>query len=95
MLNLTQLKVLEAVARHGSVTVAAKELHYSQPSISHHLGRLEAATGAKLIQRVGRVGGCERSQLLHLARRHRPPASTTYETSPSRGSANRTFRNDS
>jgi DNA-binding transcriptional LysR family regulator len=38
MLNLTQLKVLEAVARHGSVTVAAKELHYSQPSISHHLG---------------------------------------------------------
>ncbi|HVD17812.1 MAG TPA: LysR family transcriptional regulator [Propionibacteriaceae bacterium] len=38
MLNLTQLKVLEAVVRHGSVTVAAKELHYSQPSISHHLG---------------------------------------------------------
>ena len=54
MLTLTQLKVLDAVARHGSVTEAAKELHYSQPSVSHHLGRLEAATGAKLIQRVGR-----------------------------------------
>jgi DNA-binding transcriptional LysR family regulator len=54
MLNLTHLKVLAAVARHGSVTEAAKELHYSQPSVSHHLGRLEAATGAKLIQRVGR-----------------------------------------
>jgi DNA-binding transcriptional LysR family regulator len=54
MLNLTHLKVLEAVARHGSVTEAAKELSYSQPSVSHHLGRLEAATGAKLIQRVGR-----------------------------------------
>jgi molybdate transport repressor ModE-like protein len=54
MWNLTQLKVLEAVARHGSVTEAAKELHYSQPSVSHHLGRLEAATGAKLIQRAGR-----------------------------------------
>jgi DNA-binding transcriptional LysR family regulator len=54
MLNLTHLKVLEAVARHGSVTEAAKELQYSQPSLSHHLGRLEAATGAKLIQRVGR-----------------------------------------
>lgn len=53
-MNLTHLKVLEAVARHGSVTRAAKELHYSQPSVSHHLGRLEAATGAKLIQRVGR-----------------------------------------
>jgi DNA-binding transcriptional LysR family regulator len=54
MLNLTHLKVLEAVSRHGSVTEAAKELQYSQPSLSHHLGRLEAATGAKLIQRVGR-----------------------------------------
>ena len=54
MLNLTQLKVLDAVARHGSVTEAAQELHYSQPSASHHLGRLEAATGAKLIQRAGR-----------------------------------------
>src|ERR687897_1999247 len=54
MLNLTHLRVLESVARHGSVTEAAKELHYSQPSVSHHLGRLEAATGARLIQRVGR-----------------------------------------
>jgi DNA-binding transcriptional LysR family regulator len=54
MLNLTQLKVLEAVARHGSVTEAANELHYSQPSVSHHLARLETATGARLIQRVGR-----------------------------------------
>jgi DNA-binding transcriptional LysR family regulator len=36
------------------VTEAAKELQYSQPSVSHHLSRLEAATGVKLIQRVGR-----------------------------------------
>jgi DNA-binding transcriptional LysR family regulator len=54
MLSLTHLKVLEAVSRLGSVTDAAKELHYSQPSVSHHLARLEDATGAKLIQRVGR-----------------------------------------
>jgi DNA-binding transcriptional LysR family regulator len=54
VLNLVQLNVLAAVARHGSVTEAAKELHYSQPSVSHHLSRLEAATGVKLIQRVGR-----------------------------------------
>lgn len=53
-MNLVHLKVLAAVARHGSVTEAAKELHYSQPSVSHHLARLEAATGAKLVQRVGR-----------------------------------------
>jgi DNA-binding transcriptional LysR family regulator len=54
MMNLTHLRVLEAVARHGSVTEAAKELHYSQPSISHHLGRLESSIGTRLIQRVGR-----------------------------------------
>ncbi len=54
MLNLVHLRVLAAVARHGSVTEAARELHYSQPSVSHHLSRLEAATGAQLVQRVGR-----------------------------------------
>ncbi|MEU3642160.1 LysR family transcriptional regulator [Lentzea sp. NPDC034063] len=54
MLSLVHLKVLAAVARHGSVTEAAKQLHYSQPSVSHHLARLEAETGVKLVQRVGR-----------------------------------------
>jgi len=54
MLDVTRLRVIEAVARHGSVTAAAKELHYSQPSVTHHLGRLEAETGAQLLQRVGR-----------------------------------------
>ena len=34
-----------------------KALHYSQPSVSHHLARLEAATGARLLQRVGRGSG--------------------------------------
>src|ERR671928_1495255 len=54
MLDVTRLRVLEAVARTGSVTEAAKELHYSQPSVSHHLARLEQETGAQLLQRVGR-----------------------------------------
>jgi DNA-binding transcriptional LysR family regulator len=54
MLDVNRLRVIEAVARHGSVTAAAKELNYSQPSVTHHLGRLEAETGAQLLQRVGR-----------------------------------------
>jgi DNA-binding transcriptional LysR family regulator len=54
VLTLVHLEVLTAVARTGSVTEAAEELHYSQSSVSHHLARLEATTGAKLIQRVGR-----------------------------------------
>ncbi|PRX68513.1 DNA-binding transcriptional LysR family regulator [Nonomuraea fuscirosea] len=54
MLDVVRLRVLVAVARKGSLTAAAKELHYSQPSVSHHLARLEAETGAKLVQRAGR-----------------------------------------
>src|SRR6186713_2804838 len=54
MLDVTRLRVLDALARHGSVTAAAKELHYTQPTVSHHLARLEAETGAQLLQRAGR-----------------------------------------
>src|SRR6478735_8588573 len=54
MLDLVRLRVIDAVSRYGSVTEAAKALHYSQPSVSHHLARLEAETGAQLLQRVGR-----------------------------------------
>ena len=54
MLDVTRLRVIDAVARHASVTAAAKELHYSQPSVTHHLARLESETGAQLLQRVGR-----------------------------------------
>jgi len=65
MLDTTRLRVLDAVARHGSVTRAAEELHYSQPSVSHHLARLEAETGAQLLQRVGRgIRLTEAGQLL-------------------------------
>jgi DNA-binding transcriptional LysR family regulator len=51
---VTRLRVLVAVARHGSVTAAARSLNYAQPSVSHHLARLEAETGATLTQRSGR-----------------------------------------
>jgi molybdate transport repressor ModE-like protein len=54
VLDATRLRVLDAVARLGSVTAAARELDYSQPSVSHHLARLEAETGAQLLQRAGR-----------------------------------------
>src|SRR5829696_6716403 len=54
MLDVTGLRVIDAVARHGSVTAAARELHYSQPSVTHHLARLEGKTGAQLVQRAGR-----------------------------------------
>jgi DNA-binding transcriptional LysR family regulator len=54
MLDVTRLRVLAAVARYGSVTAAARALNYAQPSVSHHLARLEAETGTQLVQRSGR-----------------------------------------
>ena len=54
MLDATRLRVLVAVSRHGSVTAAAQALNYAQPSISHHIARLESETGAKLMERSGR-----------------------------------------
>ncbi len=54
MLDVTRLKVLVAVATHGSVTGAARALNYAQPSVSHHIARLEAETGTQLLERVGR-----------------------------------------
>ena len=50
MLDVTRLRVLVAVARHGSVTAAAHALNYAQPSVSHHLARLEAETGTRLVK---------------------------------------------
>lgn len=65
MLDATRLRVLVAVARYGSVTGAAQALNYAQPSISHHIARLEAETGAKLMERSGRgVKLTEAGQLL-------------------------------
>jgi DNA-binding transcriptional LysR family regulator len=54
MIDLFRLKVLATLARHGSVTAAARELGYAQPSISHHLARLEAEVRLPLTKRAGR-----------------------------------------
>ncbi|MBM9459341.1 LysR family transcriptional regulator [Nocardioides sp. zg-536] len=54
MIDVRRLEALVAVHRTGSVSAAAEQLHYGQPTLSHHLRRLEAETGAVLLQRVGR-----------------------------------------
>ncbi|MFC8921888.1 LysR family transcriptional regulator [Cellulosimicrobium sp. NPDC057127] len=67
-MDLTRLRVLAAVAREGSVTGAARALHYAQPSVSHHLARLEAEVGVPLVARHGRGVRLTEAGLL-LARR--------------------------
>src|SRR5258708_35226153 len=54
MLDVTRLRVLAAVARHGSVTAAARALNYAQPAVTRHRARLEAGTGTRLVERAGR-----------------------------------------
>ncbi len=54
MLDLRHLRVLRAIAREGSLAGAARSLHYSQPTITHHLASLETHFGAQLVHRGAR-----------------------------------------
>jgi len=54
MLDVRRLLALRAVAQHGSIAAAARALGYSQPAVSHHIHRLEAETGVRLVVRDGR-----------------------------------------
>jgi len=49
-----QLRAFEAVARLGSVTQAAAELHVTQPTVSVQLRELAAAVGEPLFEPAGR-----------------------------------------
>jgi DNA-binding transcriptional LysR family regulator len=51
---LTQLRVLDAVARHGSFTRAGEELHMAQPTVSVHMKKLTETIGMPLVQQVGK-----------------------------------------
>jgi DNA-binding transcriptional LysR family regulator len=54
MLDLRRLRVLHAVAAHGSITAAAKALSFTPPAVSQQLGALERELGISLTQRSGR-----------------------------------------
>jgi len=49
-----QLAAFHAVARLGSVSLAADELHLTQSAVSNQIGLLEASAGTALLQRTGR-----------------------------------------
>lgn len=54
MLSLHQLTCFLAAYEHGSITAAADELGYAQPSVSEQIRTLEKTLGATLFRRVGR-----------------------------------------
>jgi len=49
-----QLTAFHTVARLGSVSLAADELHLTQPAVSIQIAALEASAGTPLLQRTGR-----------------------------------------
>ena len=52
--TLRQLSALHAVARLGSVSRAASEIHLTQPAVSIQLKLLEESAGTPLLEREGR-----------------------------------------
>jgi DNA-binding transcriptional LysR family regulator len=54
MFDVKQLRVLKAVADHGSFSAAADALSYSQPAISQQIAALEKRAGTTLVDRGSR-----------------------------------------
>src|SRR2546422_11282992 len=53
-LALAPLRTLEAIARHGSFSRAARELNLTQPAVSMQVAQLERRLGLPLLERVGK-----------------------------------------
>jgi len=54
-LDLHTVRIVRALAEHGSITAAAEALGYSQPALSQHLQRAERRLGVPLVVRAGRT----------------------------------------
>lgn len=54
MVSLHQMRCFLATYEHGSLTAAADELGYAQPSVSEQVRALEKSLGVPLFRRVGR-----------------------------------------
>ncbi|MGM0595167.1 MAG: LysR substrate-binding domain-containing protein [Pseudomonadota bacterium] len=52
--TLQQLRLFEAVAKHGSYTRAAEAIHLTQPAISIQIKRLEEGLGVTLFEQMGK-----------------------------------------
>lgn len=53
-MELEQMRQIDAIARTGTMSAAAEELHISQPALSRSIQRLEAELACTLFDREGR-----------------------------------------
>ncbi len=66
-ITLRHLRIFEAVAKHGSISRAAGELHLTQPAVSMQMKQLEEQIGLVLVQQIGgRMCLTEAGQALHI-----------------------------
>ena len=72
------LRVVGALADHGSITAAAAALGYSQPAVSQQLKRIEQRIGMAVIERVGR--GVRLTEAGRLLARHAATVSGALDT---------------
>ena len=54
ILNMNHLYYFSVIADLGSISMATKKLHITQPALSHQLKQLESSLDCKLFDRVGR-----------------------------------------
>lgn len=67
-MNLNRLTVFHVVAERLSFTLAAQELHLTQPGISKHIAALEEHYGTRLFDRLGKkVVLTQAGEILHAA----------------------------
>src|SRR6266702_4472519 len=68
-LDSRQLRAFCVLARTGSFTQAARELHLTQSAVSHSMKALEGETGCRLLDRLGKKVVLTQAgeQLLHHA----------------------------
>lgn len=53
-LDLQSLRVVRAIAEHGTISAAARAIGYSQPAVSRQLRRAEQRLGTPLLVKAGR-----------------------------------------
>ena len=54
MIDVRRLRVLRAVAQHGTLAAAAEELHLTPSAVSQQLAALEREVGQPVVERQGR-----------------------------------------
>ncbi|WP_394552445.1 LysR substrate-binding domain-containing protein [Agromyces sp. MMS24-JH15] len=76
-IDLQSVRVVRAIAEHGTLTAAAAALGYSQPAVSQQLRRFEERSGLALVERAGR--GIRLTQAGRLLARHAHAVTTALE----------------